>query len=61
MTEHFRSVGGERTETLEPVTADNVISTPILDAALDRLATLSPVQYERERKSAAKRLNVRDA
>src|SRR2546422_11047573 len=38
---------------------DNQNSSGDLDAALERLAALSPVQYEHERKGAAKRLNVR--
>jgi putative DNA primase/helicase len=38
---------------------DNQNSSGDLDAALERLAALSPVQYEHERKGAAKRLHVR--
>ena len=38
---------------------DNQNSSGDLDAELERLAALSPVQYEHERKGAAKRLNVR--
>jgi putative DNA primase/helicase len=38
---------------------DNQNSSGDRDAALERLAALSPIQYEHERKGAAKRLNVR--
>ena len=38
---------------------DNQNSSGDLDAELERLAALSQVQYEHERKGAAKRLNVR--
>jgi hypothetical protein len=38
---------------------DNQNSLGDLDAAVERLAALSPLQYEHERKGEAKRLNVR--
>ena len=38
---------------------DNQNSSGDLDAELERLAALSPVHYDRERKGAAKRLDVR--